>query len=806
MLRWLLASLLLAADCFVRADAMSPQRQSSMFREAIPSLNDYGIAEGRWLSLLPADPAQLPQIYDGQARRFVTVAPPGNAAGAASVTQLRAVQYGVAAAEVVHQGQRLWGLVNTQGEWPVAPRYARIDPYINGFTFAQPANHEPLHLLNETGEVVAQLSPDARCRLNRLAQHALLTCTDKNVLLRRQTKHPSAQGSGEPLLLAAGYDESDPSGTLLTFRQDDAQTTTGVFQIGHTSVARGVVSLSTEFKGQVSFKPIAPNLYYQVHSYAAEVTHSLIRIESTGAGEGQAPAFKKVALDVPELKSATSLTEHYFSVCLSSAPSYEDRCGVMNTQGEWVLEPIYSSIWGYLDAVVFVQDNQECRMPLNALPQHCQAYRQAQQQASPALKPKYVSQQCGYQDAAQPWQIEPQFLRCEPFMGRIARVEVPGAEGLIDLQGRWLTAAPTARSWVTQEWEALMHAPAARRLTRGVINQTGEWVLPAVFNEHNTRLTESALHYCSVTTQRTCRWLNFAGQEAEMMPPASMPTSSQAPQFEVIEEVLYPSAKNNRWGVTDVRGVWRVPPQYAAVQVLSAERVAVSLSEDETFPRWQLMDASGKRLASLALDEVLPFEQGVAWMRQGEYWGLMGMAGQWLIEPHFSSVNAFASDVTFAQRDKQWYWVHASGEFRALPEVKEVIPFASGQALTPASNGGYWGYLNRRGEWAITPRFAAADSFIGQHALVTTVWPIAWSPPAHELSADKVHSVSIWPAGKVAVVAVPAQQAMQTDAVLDAHPRQRKLNASRAGGVLVFGLMDDRGAWVIPDLNQSSGR
>jgi len=135
--------------------------------------------------------------------------------------------------------------------------------------------------------------------------------------------------------------------------------------------------------------------------------------------------------------------------------------------------------------------------------------------------------------------------------------------------------------------------------------------------------------------------------------------------------------------------------------------------------------AAGPEVVSLGV-----FSEGlapVATAGDGPYglqWGFADIAGRLAIEPRFAHVHAFREGLAlvrdFAGRTG---YITPDGEPAIQPMwFQDARPFAGG--LAPVKLNGRWGYLDRNGDFAIPPGFAAAAPFSEGLAAVTEKVPV----------------------------------------------------------------------------------
>ena len=99
--------------------------------------------------------------------------------------------------------------------------------------------------------------------------------------------------------------------------------------------------------------------------------------------------------------------------------------------------------------------------------------------------------------------------------------------------------------------------------------------------------------------------------------------------------------------------------------------------------------------------------------------GYLDTDGHWRIGPEFIQADGFSEGLAFVKRrgDRVGVYIDVNGHVRVCPRDVDVVwSFHEGRAL--AKRGKRYGYIDRRGRWAIPPRFDVAGQFSGGAAVV----------------------------------------------------------------------------------------
>ena len=110
-------------------------------------------------------------------------------------------------------------------------------------------------------------------------------------------------------------------------------------------------------------------------------------------------------------------------------------------------------------------------------------------------------------------------------------------------------------------------------------------------------------------------------------------------------------------------------------------------------------------LSADAAERLIPFERN-------ELWGYRDERGEIVIEPRFVVAGAFSPEGIAAVADRTaWAYIDRAGRVLVRPLVVDNGPDPFREGLARFVVDGRFGFFDRRGKIAITPRFAFAESF-----------------------------------------------------------------------------------------------
>ena len=211
------------------------------------------------------------------------------------------------------------------------------------------------------------------------------------------------------------------------------------------------------------------------------------------------------------------------------------------------------------------------------------------------------------------------------------------------------------------------------RFKVGYIDGEGHTVIDAIFDE-GTRFYEGL---ASVRVKRLWGVINANGEFV------IQPTTQSWCHFQ--SGVASISVKG-RWGIIDASGQFVVEPKYSFLRSFK-EGFAVFRTGERESKRYGYVDSSGVEVIAAIFRNAQSFSEGLAAVRLGDLWGYIEPSGVFKITPRFEA--------------------NRPGRHR----VEETRPGHFVGGLAPVWSPGGYGFIDRKGEFAIPGRFDDADSF-----------------------------------------------------------------------------------------------
>lgn len=204
-----------------------------------------------------------------------------------------------------------------------------------------------------------------------------------------------------------------------------------------------------------------------------------------------------------------------------------------------------------------------------------------------------------------------------------------------------------------------------------------------------------------------------------------------------------------RYGYADVDGKIVIPCIYKELWSFSEGLAAAMLPGNADYI---YIDKEGKTIFSTPFRRAFEFSEGLARVEKRNKFGFINTKGELIIQPSYSFALNFAEGRAVVIKGKQYGFIdrkgnlaigcqyrHAWSFHEGLAVVtmddrtyyyidtlgKKVIDstytkaFSFDEGLAPARSKDSFGYINKKAEWVISPRFEDAWGFDGPLALVT---------------------------------------------------------------------------------------
>jgi len=219
-----------------------------------------------------------------------------------------------------------------------------------------------------------------------------------------------------------------------------------------------------------------------------------------------------------------------------------------------------------------------------------------------------------------------------------------------------------------------------------------------------------------------------------------------------------PVMRNGLWGLINHKGVLVQPIRYQKMMNCSEQRCGVKLND-----KWGYVDLNRKLIIQPQYDTANKFKGGYAVVEKGGQWllinlqghhvrdtfsakklyrpseglsafqddndkrGFISISGNIVIPSQFESVKRFSEGLAAVYNGKKWGFVDSRGKMKILFNFENVQRFS--QKIAPAKDdSGQWGYIDKSGNWIISPRFKLAYPFVNGIATVRVDNPSGENP------------------------------------------------------------------------------
>lgn len=156
-------------------------------------------------------------------------------------------------------------------------------------------------------------------------------------------------------------------------------------------------------------------------------------------------------------------------------------------------------------------------------------------------------------------------------------------------------------------------------------------------------------------------------------------------------------------GYIDKKGNWVIKPQYDRASSLFEKLARVKVGE-----KYGFIDRSGKMVIEPKYEGTLNFSEGVAKVYIGDTCAYIGTSGNVVLRTKYRAAGSFCEGLAGVVIDTGFGLEHGyidkTGKVVIPPDFDLALDFSEGLAAAKVyDGGGKWGYINKKGEWAIKP-------------------------------------------------------------------------------------------------------
>jgi serine/threonine-protein kinase len=260
---------------------------------------------------------------------------------------------------------------------------------------------------------------------------------------------------------------------------------------------------------------------------------------------------------------------------------------------------------------------------------------------------------------------------------------------------------------VYEKWEKPVGLfPFYQDCKLGYVDARGRVVIPAQFDWGDSFYDQLAV--VGVTTNEKTKYgfINLAGRFV------IDPEFDSAQHF---SDGLAGVRLGNQSGYVNRKGVVVIPPRFAEVTPFFRGLARVKISNDKTHRgKWGCINKKGEFVVPPQYDEIRHFTDQivVSGLFNGDRWkwGLISWTGETIFEPHFDLIGSFYGGVAAITHGGKRGLINSEGQLIGNQTYHQALTNFS-EGLMAVMVDRQVGYLNRRGEWAIPPKFNYAGAF-----------------------------------------------------------------------------------------------
>ncbi len=165
------------------------------------------------------------------------------------------------------------------------------------------------------------------------------------------------------------------------------------------------------------------------------------------------------------------------------------------------------------------------------------------------------------------------------------------------------------------------------------------------------------------------------------------------------------------YGYINRRGVYVIPPQFEAARGFAQDGYATVKS----YGYWGLIDKHGNYVINPQFDALYEFSaNGLALVVKNGKCGYIDRDGVYVVEPTYAGASSFSENgLALVQTNEGLYgFINKRGEFAVEARFYDARPFENGLAAVQFSaEAELWGYIDKHGEVVIEPKYSVATSF-----------------------------------------------------------------------------------------------
>lgn len=189
-------------------------------------------------------------------------------------------------------------------------------------------------------------------------------------------------------------------------------------------------------------------------------------------------------------------------------------------------------------------------------------------------------------------------------------------------------------------------------------------------------------------------------------------------------EMRYAAQSDDKWGLIDDTGTWKVKPIYSDMRLYGA---GLAAAFDSASGMWGYIDQDGNWAIEPQFSDTRPFNDygAVAQDAQTSFWGVLNRQGKWIVDAKYYAMGDMVlgnfAPYRSSNEEDSWgnIYIKTGKRNDVPPTFRGLGGWDSANGLGPATQDGTtWGYINGYGQWKVEPQFKAARRFASNRAAV----------------------------------------------------------------------------------------
>ncbi len=179
------------------------------------------------------------------------------------------------------------------------------------------------------------------------------------------------------------------------------------------------------------------------------------------------------------------------------------------------------------------------------------------------------------------------------------------------------------------------------------------------------------------------------------------------------ENGLAAKQENGKYGYINTADEWVIKPEYDHADSFQPNGLAII--KDGSY--YSVINEEGNIITTNSYDHIDKYSNGVAVVISDKTYGLIDEKGEEIVGTKYSKIELVSSGFAKVKLEEKYGYITLSGKEYIKCDY-EKIGHVGSNGYVAAYDGSKWGYLDKKGKWAIEPIYQSAEEFIDGYALV----------------------------------------------------------------------------------------